>query len=316
MVDGRARLHPLAPAGEIEAAVAGLVAAARARLLGAPPGAAPRLVDGAAEAPGVLGGAEVATAAARVDRLLFAPVADTVGDRPMVVAPAPAMQALPWGLLPGLRGREVSVVPSGRAWLAARDTARSGPPGPAGGTVRRPGGPPGTARVLLAAGRDPEGAATEVRALGRLYPHALQVTGARADVGTVLAELDGADLAHLAAHGLACAQAPMLSGLVLEDASLFAYDLECLHHVPRTTVLSACWVGGSVPAPWGTPLGMAASLLSRGGAVVVASVLPISDRGVAEAMVGFHSALAGGATPARAVADHLAGAGFLCYGAG
>ncbi|MDA0566081.1 CHAT domain-containing protein [Streptomonospora sp. S1-112] len=306
VVDGRVRLHHLASAPEAEAAVAGLCAAARTRLLGAPPGSASRLLDGRPpESAGGRAGGEVATAAARADRLLFAPLTREVGDRPVVIAPAPAMQALPWGLLPGLRGREVSVVPSGRAWLTAQEAA-----------ARPAGGAADAGRVLLAAGRDPEGAAAEVGALERLYPKARRVTGAEAGVGAVLAALDGADLAHLAAHGLACAEAPMLSGLVLEDASLFAYDLECLHHVPRTTVLSACWVGGSVPAPWGTPLGMAASLLSSGGAVVVASVLPVSDQDVSAAMVGFHTALTRGATPSRAVADHLADAGFLCYGAG
>ncbi|MFD0775922.1 CHAT domain-containing protein, partial [Streptomonospora algeriensis] len=140
--------------------------------------------------------------------------------------------------------------------------------------------------------------------------------GPAARVDEVLRALEGAGIAHLAAHGSASAQTPMLASVRLEDGPLFAYDAERLSRAPRVTVLSSCWVGGSVPASSGAPLGMAASLLAMGGTVVVAGVLPVSDHGIGAAMLGFHRALRAGVAPARAVADHLADAGFICYGTG
>lgn len=248
VVDGRARLHPLPPAPAVEEAVAKLAYAARARVLSGQEG--PTARDG------------VAAAARLVERLLIAPVAESVGDRPLVVVPSPPMQALPWGLLPSMRGREISVAPSGRVWLAGIvDTA--------GDSRRAAGG-----RALLAAGKAPEGAVGEVDALASVYPHAGVLRGPAARVDAVLRGVEGAEVAHLAAHGSASAQTPMLAAVQLEDGPLFAYDIERLARAPRVTVLSSCWVGGSTPASSGAPLGMTASLLAMGGRVVVAGVLP------------------------------------------
>ncbi|MFB9801856.1 CHAT domain-containing protein, partial [Streptomonospora salina] len=288
VVDGRTRLHPLPSAPAVEDAVAKLSYAARTRVLSG---------DEETSAPD-----GVAAAARRVDRLLIGPVSETVGDRPLVIAPSPPVQALPWGLLPSLRGREVSVAPSGRAWLAG------------GGADADP--PTGPGRVVLAAGGAPQGAAGEVGALASVYPGAAVLRGAEARVEQVLRAAAGAGVAHLAAHGSASAQTPMLAAVRMEDGPLFAYDIERLSRAPRVTVLSSCWVGGAMPASSGAPLGMAASLLAMGGRVVVAGVLPVSDRTVGSAMLGFHRALRAGTAPARAVADHLAGAGFVCYGTG
>ncbi|MUL42958.1 CHAT domain-containing protein [Streptomonospora sp. PA3] len=289
VVDGRTRVHPLPPAAAVEDAAAKLAYAARARVL------AGERRRGAGDG--------VAPAAELVERLLVAPLAEAVGDRPLVVVPAPSAQALPWGLLPRMRGREVSVVPSGRAWLARRG-------------ARRRGGDPAPPRTLLVAGEAPDGAAGEIRCLESVYPQAAVLRGPQVRVAEVLRGLERADTAHLAAHGSASAQNPMLAGVLLADGPLFAYDVERLSRVPRVTVLSSCWVGGSVPAASGAPLGMAASLLAMGAEVVVAGVLPVSDHGIAAAMPAFHAALRAGAPPARAVADHLAEAGFICYGAG
>ncbi|QBI55242.1 CHAT domain-containing protein [Streptomonospora litoralis] len=290
LAGGRMRVHPLPPPGDTEDAVAKLAYAARARVFAEEGGRFRR--DG------------VAAAAAAVERLLVGPVREAVGDRSLVVVPPPSAQALPWGLLPSMRGREISVVPSGRSWLACRERGE--------GRAERGAG----ARVLLAAGAAPAGAAAEVDALRAALPRARVLCGPRVCVDDVLGGLEEADIAHLAAHGSASWQAPMLAGVLLEDGPLFAYDVERLARAPRVTVLSSCWVGGSVPAASGAPLGMAASLLAVGGGAVVAGVLPVSDRGITPAMLAFHTALHAGATPAGAVAEHLADAGFICYGAG
>ncbi|MFC3999117.1 CHAT domain-containing protein [Nocardiopsis sediminis] len=307
VVDGRARVHPLPSAAPARDAVAKLLYAARTDVL------APGSTDAARSGrSGVLAqgrGADRAAAgpAALLDRLLLDPVREAVGrhDRPLVVAPAAFAQGLPWGLLPSLRGRAVSVVPSARTWLA-REPRRAG--------SAAAGSPP--PRALLTAGGGLDGAPAEVRALRGLRPGATVLTGGAARVHAVLDALGGADLAHIAAHGSTCPDAPMLSGVELADGPLLAYDLERLPRLPDLTVLSSCWVGGSTPAPSGLPLGLGSALLALGGTAVVAGVLPVRDRETGPAMVAFHRAVAAGTPPAQAVADHLAGAGFVCFGAG
>ncbi|MFC4561149.1 CHAT domain-containing protein [Nocardiopsis mangrovi] len=289
VVDGRARVHPLPAAAPAEDAVAKLLYAARTDIL----------------APGPTAGRATAGAAARVDRLLLDPVRAAVGrDRPLVVAPSSFTQGLPWGLLPSLRGRAVSVVPSARVWLA-REHRRA---------ERAAAAVP--QRTLLTAGGGLDGAPAEVRALGGLWPDATVLTGDDARVSTVLDALGGADLAHIAAHGSTRPDAPMLSGVELADGPLLAYDLERLPRLPELTVLSSCWVGGSAPAASGIPLGLGSTLLALGGTTVVAGVLPIRDRDTGPAMAAFHTAVASGDQPAQAVADHLGDAGFVCFGAG
>ncbi|TQN32270.1 CHAT domain-containing protein [Haloactinospora alba] len=281
--NGRSGIHELAPRGEIEDAVAKLVSAARFNAV-FPGGAAQR---------------DLTRAAQRVEHALLRPVAAAVGDRPLVIAPAAYAQSLPWGLLPSLRGRDITVVPSGRSWLESLDHCR---------------GARGTA--LLAAGAGIGGGETEVRSLRRLYPGARVLTGKDATVRTLLEELGGADVAHVAAHGWTPASAPMLSGLSMADGPVFAYDLERLPRVPNLCVLSSCWLGRSVPSDTGSPLGLSSALLALGSATVVAGVLPVRDHDITPAMTRMHGAIHAGATPSRAVADHLADAGFVCFGAG
>ncbi|WP_156184701.1 CHAT domain-containing protein, partial [Allosalinactinospora lopnorensis] len=285
IADGAASAYDLAPAADIADAVAKLLHAARS----------------AALFPGARG-RDTVRPGALVERLLLAPVAAALGTRPLVIAPAPYTRDLPWGMLPGLRGRAVTVVPSGRSWLDCRNRAA--------GRGRR------ARRVLLAAGRELAGAAAEVESLRPRYPEATVLTGPAARVPDVLRGLGRADVAHLSAHGSAPADTPMLSGIFLADGPLFAYDLERLPESPALTVLSSCWVGRCAPSPSGFPLGLSTSLLATGGVTVIAGVLPVSDGETTPGMLRLHDALAADVPPARAVADHLADSGFVCFGAG
>ncbi len=286
LVDGRIRLHELADTRTVADAVAAFEHLARMQAV-APHARTARLLAERAE---------------NVQRLLVAPVAAAIGDRDLVIAPGAATQALPWGLLPALRGRPVSVVPSGQVWLRCRERALRF-------RRRRP-------RVLLVAGPHLAAAEAEIAAVARLHPGARTVVGGEARSRAVLRGLARADLAHLSAHGFEWDGAPMYTGLWLDDGPLFAYDLERVRRLPSLVVLSSCGSGRSVPAASGLPLGMAASLLARGSATVVASVLPVSDEATAAAMARAHGALRAGRPPAAVVAEHLADSGFVCFGAG
>lgn len=251
-----------------------------------------------------------AFSAARLDAMLLDPVRTAISDRPLVVVPSGALHALPWSLLPSCHGRAVSVAPSAELWLRAVTRHREG---------SREG------RVALVGCPSPPHAVAEVQTLAGRYPHATTLLGDRATVAAVTAALDGADLAHVACHGHFRSDNPLFSSLELADGPLTVYDLECLSRPPPLLLLSACDSGLSDVQPGDELMGLAAALLSLGTATLVASVVPVPDAATRRLMVAFHDRLAGGASPAEALAHaqladpaagDLATAGFVCLGAG
>lgn len=235
-------------------------------------------------------------AADEAGKVLLGPVLEAIGDRPLVLSWEPFLGAPPWGALPALRGRPLSLVPSARAWVA------------------RPDGVPALDRVLLAAGPVLPGVAEEVEALARLYPQARVLSGTRAQPRAVLESMGEADLAHLAGHGHVPERAAMLASVELDGAPLLACDLAGLDRVPSVVTLATCWNGGAFGHRSGPPLGFVGALLARGTRAVVASPVPVPDTETGAAMRRFHRALASGTPVPEAVALHLGRAGFCCYG--
>ena len=164
-------------------------------------------------------------ASARLDDLLIGPSRRDVDDRPLVIVPTGPLHALPWAALPHCRNRPFTVAPSGALWELTERRAVST-------AVRsvRPGDRP--LPVALAAGPGLPGGSQEVTDLARLYGDCRSLTGARADVASVLAALDGSATAHIAAHGSYRADSPLFSSLRLADGPLTVYDLEGLSRPP------------------------------------------------------------------------------------
>jgi len=252
-------------------------------------------------------------AAARLDELLLGPVRALIGDRGLVLVPTGALHALPWSALPSLAGRAVSVAPSAALWLRA-----SGQPAAAG-------------VVVLVAGPGLAHAADEVALLGREWPAARRLTGARATVADVAGALDGAGTAHLATHCTLRTDNPLFSSLRLSDGPLTAYDLQRLEHAPGVLLLASCSSGLSVVHPGDELLGFAAVLLNLGATAVVASVVEVPDRDTQPLMARVHRGLRAGLGPAAALAGARAdaradapddpaalavAASFTCFGAG
>jgi CHAT domain-containing protein len=107
--------------------------------------------------------------------------------------------------------------------------------------------------------------------------------------------------------------------LDLADGPLMAYDVQQLGAAPAHVVLSSCDVGRTVVRTGDETLGFTAALLYSGTRTVVSAVGRVPDDSVADVMVAYHRALAGGAPPARALADCTAGGPlmpFVCFGAG
>ncbi len=313
-----ARLVQVAPARRAEDEVGHLVFAVRRALA----------------QPGAGRAADVAEAARRVDDLLVRPLGLDAG-RPLVLVPTSPLHPLPWGALPSLSDRAVTVAPSAALWLRG-GTRAGGAPEPDPRDARsRPGGPPRRAahplaRVVAIAGPDLAGAGAEVAAVVAQHPGGCVLEGDEATVAAVLDGLAGADLAHVAAHGRLRSDSPLFSALMLADGALTLYDVERLAVPPTTIVLPACNAAAGIVARGDEVLGTATALVGIGVRSVVAPVLPVPDAATAPFVTRVHAGLAAGLAPSAALAraraeaadvgrrggaDSIVGAAFLCIGA-
>ena len=251
----------------------------------------------------------------RLDELLLRPLLDDLAERSLVIVPTGGLHHLPWAVLPSCRDRPVTVAPSASQWLAASRAAEEPPSGSA----------------LLVAGPGCASAIGEIEDLAALVPAAVTLLPEEATVGAVTAALGGAGIAHLIAHGTFRADNPLFSSLRLADGPLTVYDLELLPKVPSLLVLSACDGGLAAVAAGDELLGLASALLTFGARNVVASVTAVPEDLTHQLMVEFHRRLAGGTSPAAALAaartavqvDTVAAdprrhavTGFTCFGAG
>lgn len=299
LVDGRAHLTRLGPAADVESELGRVLASLRRLAYGH--GSAASL--DAAEAAVVFG-------ANRLDRMLLGPLRATLADRPLVVVPTGILHALPWSVLPSCAGRRLSVAPSATVWHRAA-TGVFADDGP----------------VVLVAGAGLPHAIPEVTALARGYRTARVLKGRAATAGEVCSALDGAGLAHVAAHGRFRADNPLFSCLYLADGPLTVYDLESLHSAPRTVILSACESGLSDVCAGDELMGLTAAMFALGAQSMIASVFPVPDAATRALMLDLHRGLRAGMTPSgalvgaqsRAAKSGHAGvataAAFVCFGA-
>ena len=238
---------------------------------------------------------------------IIAPLRPWLGDDGIVFVPAGPLASVPWGVLPDLRGRPVTVGPSASWWLAAwrRGHAEASWPGT---------GPP-----LLVAGPDLEHAAREVTEIAKSYPGCEPLFAEKATVSATLQALDGAPLAHLAAHGHHDHENFLFSRIDLADGPLMAYDIQQLTAAPRHVVLSSCDVGRTVVRPGEEILGFTAALLYIGTETVTSSVTRVGDDAAVGMMTAYHRLLAAGTRPAEALAEATATepfSPFVCFGGG
>ncbi len=221
--------------------------------------------------------AQLDAAGARLQRALLGSALDHVGEARVVVSGTSALQGVPWGLMPDLTHRPVTSTPSARLWMRARSA--------------RPVDP--DRRVMLVGPGLGSGGA-EVSAVAAQDPRAEVLEGADATVAAALAALDGAALAHVAAHGHFREDSPLFSSLTLTDGPLLVHDLQRLERPPHRVVLSACESGVMQPVGDQELLGLAAALLSMGTAGVVSSLAEVDDAATVEVMVALHTGLRAG----------------------
>ena len=221
---------------------------------------------------------------AQLESSLLGSAAAELGDGPVVIIPPGRLQAVPWTLMPSLHDRAVTVAPSALTWARARHKR-----------------PPADRRVALVVGPGLVTEGAEVAQLHSRYPESVMLGNGSATAEQVLGALDGAWLAHIAAHGTFRADNPMFSSLRLDDGPLTVHDFERLARAPYRLVLSSCDSGVAAPVGADELLGLVSSLVPLGAAGIVASVVPVNDEAAVPVMLVLHDALRGGATLAEAL---------------
>jgi CHAT domain-containing protein len=134
-----------------------------------------------------------------------------------------------------------------------------------------------------------------------MFDKATVLEGGNASAAQALQAIDGAWLAHIAAHGTFRADSPLFSSLRLDDGPLTVYDFERLRRAPYRLVLPSCDSGLLAPAGADELLGLASSLLPLGTAAILASVVPLNDGAAASLMPELHRLLASGGTLSEAL---------------
>ncbi|MBP2319872.1 tetratricopeptide (TPR) repeat protein [Kibdelosporangium banguiense] len=231
---------------------------------------------------------------------LLEPVRPMLADNDVVIVPTGALSAVPWGLLPDMTGRPVTVSPSASTWLTGSDTGLATP-----------------SRWLLVAGPDLAHANDEVLQLAKVYGDGAVLLGPDATVQSTLEALDGCTTAHFATHGHHERENVLFSRLDLSDGPLMAYDIHQLRSAPAHVVLSSCDVGQTVVRNGDEILGFTAALLYSGTRTVVSSVASVDDDAAVGVMAAYHRGLVNGLRPAHALADATAAQPmmpFVCFG--
>jgi tetratricopeptide (TPR) repeat protein len=224
------------------------------------------------------------TAGPNLQDAIIGPAAAYLGDRPVVIVPPARLHTIPWALVPALGGRAFSVAPSAGAWLRANAAP-----------------PPAHRRVTLARGPGLLTDGAEVPLVAQLYDEVTVLSDHEATAGQVLSALDGAWLAHIAAHGHFRADSPLFSSLRMHDGPLTVYDFEQLGRAPYRLVLSSCDSGVVAPVGADELLGLVSSLLPLGTAGIIASVVPLNDQAAVPVMVALHRYLRRGQTFAESM---------------
>lgn len=234
---------------------------------------------------------------------LVAPLLDRIGDRRVVLTPSALLAGTPWTLLPGLKGRPLTVPQSATRWLEQ---------------VEQP--PPRPTRIGLVAGPRVVRAAEEIDRAAAEWRSADVLHGDDANAAKVGEVAARVDVLHLAGHGVHSGDHPLFSAVELADGPWFGHDIDLLPQTPSVVVLSACELGQVSVLRGEETVGMTAAWLHAGARTVLSSPALVADTVACDALARWHRLVAAGNSPAGALAEVVGTTDgvlpFLCFGAG
>lgn len=226
------------------------------------------------------------------------------GGRRLVLTTPGLLNAVPWAMLPAMRGRVFTLAASATRWTH----------------TRRSGLADRAMRVGFAVGPGVSRGREEVETAAGSWHRASVLSEDEASVDRVTALASSVDVLHVAAHGRHAVDNPLFSGLELADGTLFGYDIDLMPEVPDTVVLSACEVGRS-SVRWGEEaIGMTRIWLHAGTRSVIAAPVIVADDAACELLGAMHEGLSAGVAPSEALAAAAESTGivapFQVHGAG
>jgi tetratricopeptide (TPR) repeat protein len=234
---------------------------------------------------------------------LVTPLLNLVADRRVVLTPSALLAGTPWTLLPGFKGRPVTVPTSATRWLELVERRRRKPK-----------------RIGLVAGPRVERAAEEVDRAAAEWASADVLHGDDANAAKVGEVAARVDVLHLAGHGVHAGDHPLFSAVELADGPWFGHDIDLLPRTPEIVVLSACELGQVSVLRGDETVGMTAAWLHAGARTVLSSPALVADEVACDALAHWHRLVAAGTSPADALAAVIAESDgvvpFLCFGAG
>ena len=219
---------------------------------------------------------------------LFAPLADRIYGRRLVVIPHGLLHYIPMHALKGPDGRyvvedhEVSYAPSATVHRLCR--GESSPTTPA--------------TSMLAVGLDDAMAphiVDELRSLEGLFPKAVTLAGPHASKQQFLDLAPQSRILHLATHGSFRHDNPMFSSVRLADGPLNFYDVFDMSLEADLVTLSACNTGMNRLSPGDELSGLMRGFLYAGAPSLLVSLWSVNDRSTADLMRSFYSQLQAGA---------------------
>lgn len=237
------------------------------------------------------GGAGIGTFAAslrsRADRYLdslgaklFAPLADAVAGRGLIIVPAGILNYVPFHALRAPRylieDHEIAYAPSAAVAAGLDDRERAAPHSP------------------LLVGFADEAiplVGDEIAHLGKLFPSARTLVAGDATFAGFREQAPSADAIHIACHGRFRPDNPMYSSLHLADGFVTARDVCAIRLAARVVTLSACETGLSKIFPGDEIVGLARGFLAAGAGALVLSLWTVNDEATARLMVAFYSNL-------------------------
>jgi CHAT domain-containing protein len=141
----------------------------------------------------------------------------------------------------------------------------------------------------------------EIEALSRLVPRARVLSGADATVARLRRAIVDVDWLHLAGHGHADADRPILSGVRLADRWAHIPDFAPAGRAPRVVVLAACRTGELVAGYRNQWQGLPGGLMRAGSQAVLASLWEVEDAPARALSVALMKALLEGHPLGRAL---------------
>lgn len=208
----------------------------------------------------------------------------------LVLVTCEEVSALPWALLPSLRGRPLTVSRSLTSFVRheRRDSQSSSEEG----------------HIYVAVGPGLGRASEEARSVGAAWGSA-DIADPSTCAG-LAQSLATRSVVHVAAHGSHQVQSPLFSSVTMHDGPVFAHELQGSGVRADHVVLSACETGTASFRPGEEQLGLAAALMSLGARSVVAAVSPVPDDVAEATAVHHHSLLARGVSSDEALASAIA----------